>query len=264
MYYYNSVNGEEGHTDRNIPTASHVHPTQINEGQDVDVGTHSNQIYEGQVMPHTQDSGDCDDIRMIVSVVETSQNVSCEVSLKRRMSRSSSNQGDDFGMSPKRRMSRSSYYQDDKGMMSSKEQMIRPSCDVHIVYDTHHAGADAPVQLVILLEDELDKQGYTYTDFRDCLPGRSTMQQQVDFMTQADFIVCFISKSQQTAHVFEELIDHVRRALTIKQRPGLVNRVIPVFCNVTEEQVKEIRDARLPEMMLVNHIIARHGDLKYI
>ena len=148
--------------------------------------------------------------------------------------------------------------------ISAGAPVIRPGCDVHIIYGTD-VGSDDHVQLVTLLQAELDNHDYKHTDCgRDCLPGQSTNQQHIDMITQADFIVCFISHCQQTGEVTPELIHHIRKALTIKQRAGLPNRVIPVFCNMTEEHIMEIRDAHLPEMILVSHITARQVDFTYI
>ena len=147
---------------------------------------------------------------------------------------------------------------------SGRRPEIRQTCDVHIIYDRDHVGADNPVQLVRALEDELKKQDYEYTDCgSDCLPGIPIIQQQVDHITQADFVVCFISLCQQAEHVSARLLDHVKKAMGIKLQSGLIDRVMPVFCNVSEEQAREIRDADLPEMMVVGHIIARHSNLTF-
>ena len=150
--------------------------------------------------------------------------------------------------------------------MSRQRPQIRPLVDVHTIYDTNHVGADAHyIQLITKLEEKLHEQKYKYTNCgRDCLLGKSTIQQQVDHITQADFIFCLISFDQQTGQVSTGLIDHIKRALTKKQQTGHTNRIIPVFCSMSEEQVREIRDTHLLQMMLVNHIIARHGDLTYI
>ena len=212
---------------------------------------------------------DLDRLRILASVVETCQNVNSEVSPQ--PCQISEFQNDTRKVSPQTPELNTSdtqsppYDQGARRRMPLHRPEIRPSCDVYIIYDTDHVGADVPVQLVRLLEDELDKHGYTYTDCgRDCLPGRSTTQQHVDLITQADFVVCFISICEQMSQVSLKLICHVKKALTIKRKSGHFNRIIPVFCNMAEEQVREILDAHLSEMMLMNHIIARHRDVTYI
>ena len=191
-------------------------------------------------------------LRILASVVGSCQNVD-----------SSEYQDTGSKISARRSEIRQSYTPGDKRRMPPRIPEIRPTCDVHIIYDTEHVGADDPVELVRQLEDELEKHDYTYTDCgRDCLPGRSTDQQQIDMITQADFIVCFISLCQ--GQVSPGHINHLRRTLTTKQRPGLTNRVIPVFCHMSAGQVTGIVTAHLLEMILMNHIIASHRDLTYI
>ena len=243
-YYFCSDDGENNHVDRTIPPPVHVQPDKTNEDSHVEK-TMSQQA-------HAQP--DLARLRTLASVVGTCQNVDsseCQDTRSRISARGS-------GI-------RQSYTQSDQSNTRPRIPEIRPTCDVHIIYDTEHIGANNPVELVKLLEDELEKHDYTYTDCgRDCLPGRSTDQQQIDMITQADFIVCFVSFCQQTGHVSAGLINHLRKALTIKQRPGLTNRVIPVFCYMPVGQVTGIVTAHLLEMILMNHIIASHRDLTYI
>ena len=204
-----------------------------------------------------------DHLRILASVVGTCQVVNSRVA--QQACAISECQDTGSNISARKSEFRQSYTLGDKSRMPPHRPEIRPTCDVHVIYDTEHVGADNPIHLVKLLEDELEKHDYTHTDCgRDCLPGRSTDQQQIDMITQADFIVCFISICQQTGHVSAGLINHLRKALTIKQRPGLTNRVIPVFCYMTEEHVTGIVTALIPQMMLMNHIIAMHRDQTYI
>ena len=145
-----------------------------------------------------------------------------------------------------------------------RRPVIRQSFDVHIIYDTEHTGADDPRQLVKLLEEELERLEYKYTDCgRDCLPGRSSMQQQVDMMTQADFIICFLSILQQTEQMCTRLSHCVQKAFLIKRNQGLTNRVIPVMCNMSGDQVRRCV-CNVTELMMTDHIPAREGDRSWI
>ena len=147
---------------------------------------------------------------------------------------------------------------------SSIRPVIRASFDVHILHDTDHSSADDHLQLVRLLETELDRLEYKYTNcVTHCLPGRSTSQQQVDMMTQADFVICFLSIPQQTGEMCSMLSHCVQKAFVIKRNQGLTNRVIPVMCNMSENQVRQCV-CKVTELMLTDHIPAREGDTSWI
>ena len=138
---------------------------------------------------------------------------------------------------------------------------IRPSYDVHIIYDKDHLGDDGPVPLVRLLEEELDRCDITYTDCdRDNLPGISTIQQQSDLILQADFTVIFLSIPPQPPQPgqISRLVSHcVDKALIIKRQQGQINRVIPVFCHIENESC-------LIQLMYLEHIVARYKDNTWI
>ena len=149
--------------------------------------------------------------------------------------------------------------------ISLRTPVIRPSNDVHIIYDIEHAGDDDPIHLVRKLEDRLEKSEYKYTDCcKDCVLGRLTDQQQKDFITQADFIVCFMSFNQQTGVLSNRVANYVQKALNIKLQSGLPNKILPVFCYITPEQVVEKRIVQFPELVTLEDITAQHGDFTYI
>ena len=144
---------------------------------------------------------------------------------------------------------------------------IRPSYDVHIIYDKDHHGDDGPVPLVRLLEEELDRCDITYTDCdRDNLPGISTIQQQSDLILQADFTIIFLSIPPEPGQI-SCLVSHcVEKALIIKRQQGQINRVIPVFCHMSNDEVMSAieNESCLSQLRFLDHIVATHEDNTWI
>ena len=136
--------------------------------------------------------------------------------------------------------------------------------DLHIIYDSEHAANDHnhPFSDVKELQAVLDREGYTYTDsVRDNKPGHSTLQQQVNLISQADFVICFLSISSD-GEIPNMLAHYVQKAVKIKLDRREPNRVIPVCCAMAEDKIKEILHpgSCLGALSLVDYVIIKDGD----
>ena len=147
-------------------------------------------------------------------------------------------------------------------MSVSKEMRTRVVNDMHIVYATECDEANSTQeQFVEVLRNTLKEDKYRYTTCKgSLLAGHMEQPNQVDHMTQADFIVCLLSVSPKTGCMCKKLVNNVRLALNIKGKQSQANRVIPVFCDMTEAQAQQVKETYLPELIPVVHVIARQDD----
>ena len=118
-------------------------------------------------------------------------------------------------------------------------------------------------QVANIIHAYLDKLGYSgIQNTRDAIPGYIKSDLTRMQMCQSDFIIIVITRSSLCDKWSRVLASCMEEALTLKLEEGYNNRVIPVFLNMTEEEVKQATQPGQPlvSCYIIHEIIADPGN----